>query len=101
MFRRDWRHGGASPRENRDLAFSHRVDDPGAVDAMSVPRLLPEERRRGVVRPDGDEPIIAANAPAAVRSVPLEAAADIAGQERISTVEAQAGSLEHRQAAEP
>ena len=48
MVRRDWRHGGASPRENQELALSHRVDDHGAVDAMSVPRLLPEERRRGV-----------------------------------------------------
>src|SRR5205814_2503271 len=54
----------------------HGVDDHGAVNAMSVPRFLTEERRRVVIGPHTNESIIAAKAPAAVRRVPLEAAAN-------------------------
>src|SRR6266853_349245 len=91
----------APAARNRELVSSHGVDNHGAVDAMSVPRLLAEEGWRGVIGPHRNESIVAAHAPAAVTRVPLETAADIARQERISAVDAEIGSLEHCQAADP
>src|SRR6267154_1679424 len=57
-----------------------RVDDHGAVDAMAVARVLAEECRRAVLRLGRQEPVVAAQAPAAVWRIPLHAAADVAGQ---------------------
>ncbi len=64
---------------------------------MSVPRFLTEEGRCVVFGPHANESIIAAKAPATVRRVPLEAAANVARQERFGVGHAETGLLEHRE----
>lgn len=76
------------------------VDDHSAVDAMTVPRLLAEERRSLVVGAYGDESVIAPEPPAALRRVPFHAAADVACQKRRRAVHAEGGPLEHGQPAD-
>src|ERR1700736_2444924 len=77
-----------------------RVDDHGAVDAMPVAGVLPEERRRGVLRLRGKEPVVAAQTPAAVWRIPLHAAADVASQERLGRIDAEVRLLEHGESAD-
>src|SRR5215510_1277406 len=74
------------------------VQRDGPVDAVAVPRLLSKERRRVVLRLHGDEPIVAAESPPA--AVPLHAAADVAGEERLRVVDPELRLLEHRQSAD-
>src|SRR5688572_30035373 len=65
---------------------------------MPVPRVRSPERRSVVLALDCDEAIVATESPAA--GVPLQAAADIAGEECLGVVDAQAGALEERLAAD-
>src|SRR5438552_2123687 len=83
------------------LSLSKRVADDGAVDAVSVARVLVEKGRRVGARPHGDEPVVAAQAPAAVGRVPLDAAAHVARQRRVIASDPEARSREGRQAADP
>ena len=78
----------------------HRVDDHRAIHAMTVARVLAKERRRRIVRAHGDETVVASQPPPPVRRVPLQAAADVAGQEGFRTRHAELGSFVHRQAAD-
>src|SRR5215470_11328911 len=74
------------------------VQRDGSVDAMAVSRLLAEERGRVILRLHGDEPVVPAESPPA--AVPLHAAADVAGEERLGVVDPQLRLLEHRQSAD-
>src|SRR5258706_2827598 len=74
------------------------VEKHTTVDAVAVPRFLAEDIRRIVLRLHGDEPVVAAQAPAA--GVPVHAAADVAGEERLGPVDAEAALLEQAQAAD-
>src|SRR6266850_2424198 len=87
-------------------ASAPHVDEKSRVYAVAVPRLVPKEARRPdsprrlrvVLGSDRDEPIVAAQTPAAVE--PLDAAADIAGKERLGVVDPEVGLIEHSQAAD-
>src|SRR5580700_12007803 len=76
-----------------------RVDDHGAVDPMAISRVLAVERWRSVPGLRGNEPVVSAQPPAAVRGIPLHPAADVAGQERLGAVDAEVRLLKHREAA--
>src|ERR1700752_3943257 len=78
----------------------HRIDDHGAVDAMRVSRVAAEEDRRVILRLTGDEAIVAAQAPTIVRRIPLDPAANVACKKGLVVEHADAGTLEHRQAAD-
>src|SRR5215467_7062501 len=75
------------------------VDHHAAINAMSVSRVLSEETRRVVFRAHGDEPVIAAQAPAAVPE-PLDTAADVTGQEGVGLRDAERRFVEDRQPAD-
>src|SRR5580765_8411605 len=74
------------------------VDHHAAINAMPVSRVLSKEARRIVLRSHGDEAIVAAQAPAAVAE-PLDATADVAGEEGLGLRDAERGCVEERQAA--
>src|SRR5689334_2108835 len=76
----------------------HDVENHAAVDAMAVARLLTEERRRVILRLHGDEAVVAAQTPAP--GVPFHAAADVAGEERLGVVDAEARALEETESAD-
>src|SRR5688572_24325 len=65
---------------------------------MSVSRVLSEEVRSVVLGLHADEPVIAAQSPAA--RVPLEAGAYVTGQEGLALIDAEAGLLEEAQGAD-
>src|SRR5215831_5151333 len=75
------------------------VDHHAAVNAMPVSRVLSEKARRVVIRSHGDEPVVAAQAPAAVAE-PLDAAPDVARQERVRLRNAQGCLVEEREPAD-
>src|SRR5262245_11738184 len=81
-----------SPSSGRPLPAD--VQQHPAVDAMPVPRLLAEERRRIVLGLHRDEAVVAAQAPAS--GVPVHAAADVAGEEGLVLVHRQRSALEGR-----
>src|SRR5262245_4882451 len=75
---------------------THDIEDDSAVDAVAVPGLLSPERRRIVLGLHRDEAVVAAQTPAA--AVPLHAATDVAGEERLGVSDTEAGALEETQA---
>src|SRR5687768_158249 len=74
------------------------VQQHARVNAMPVPLLLAEERRRVVLRLHRDEAVITTQSPTA--RVPCDTAADIAGQKCFGVVYRQHTPLEQRQAAD-
>src|ERR1700730_14482979 len=82
-------------------ASPNRVDDHRAVDAMTILRLLAEERRRIVVGAHGHEAIVPAKAPATMRRVPFQPATHIARQERLRIGDAEFRAVVHRQPTHP
>src|SRR5687767_12849561 len=80
------------------LCSAADVQEHPAVDAVPVPVFLSEEGRRLVLRPDGDEAVVAAQAPSA--GVPVHAAADVARQERLVLIDGERTPLVERQAAD-
>src|SRR5207237_8665159 len=81
-----------------DLSLPSNVQQHAAVDAMPIPRLLPEERGRVVFLLHGDEAVVAAQSPAS--RVPVDAAANVAREERLVVRDAERFLLEHAQAAD-
>src|SRR5687768_11691974 len=67
------------------------------INPVAVSLFLAEERRRVVLRVHRDEAVVATQAPAA--RMPGDAAAEVAGQERLGVVDRQRPPLEHRQTA--
>src|SRR5262245_45955201 len=78
--------------------LSHCIDNDCTVDSMPVPCLCAEESRCIGIRPHGQEPVGAAKTPTAVRRIPFQTAADVAGQERVRTVHTEDGALEQCEA---
>src|SRR5262249_35120993 len=76
---------------------SNDVDDEAAVHTVAVARVAAEERWRVILVAHRRESVIAAQSPPAVRRIPLDAAADVARQKRPGVVDAERGSLEHRE----
>src|SRR5262245_57935722 len=74
------------------------VENDSAVHAMAIARVRSPERRRIVLALHGDEPVIAAKTPAP--AVPLDAATDVPGEERVRVVDAEHCALEQRLAAD-
>src|SRR6185503_10037020 len=79
-------------------ASAHDVENDAAVDAVSVPRFLSEERRRIILGLHRDEAIVAAQTPAA--GVPLHTPTDVRREKRGRVVDADLGAFEQAQAAE-
>src|SRR5262249_47012820 len=65
------------------------VDQYGAVDAIAVPIIVAKEVRRAVLRFDHLETVVAAKSPTSIRRVPLDAAAEVAREERLGVENAQ------------
>src|SRR5688572_1173372 len=74
------------------------VHDDGAVNAVSISRLLPEEFWCIVLRLHADESVVAAQTPAA--RVPLYATTEVAGEKGLGPIDAEACLLEEAQAAD-
>src|SRR6266550_5133032 len=75
-----------------------KVHEQPAIDAMPVPRLLPEERGCVGLRLHRDEAVVASKSPAS--RVPAHAAADVAGEERVGAVDTERLRLEETQPAD-
>src|SRR5262249_38287059 len=97
-FPREERERAIRPRAHAPSTSPHGVDDDRSVDTMPVPRVLTEEIRSAVLGAHGDEPVVAAQSPAAVGCEPFHAAADVAGEKRLCVVDAELQAVEHRQA---
>src|SRR6185436_3902410 len=76
------------------------LDEDGAVDAVSVARFLPEERRCVILRLHCEEPIVSANPPAVVRGKPLQSTPRVAGQKRRRVVDAECRAIGDRESAD-
>src|SRR5689334_17272663 len=77
--------GGEEPVAG-DLPDLLAVEDQPAIEAMTVAVFLPEERGRVSLPVHTEKAIVRAQAPAA--GVPLQAAADVAGQEAGAAIDA-------------
>src|SRR5262249_23629907 len=103
---RPGRHADRAARDSRRVTGGARrrlangVDDHAGVDAMRIPRVTTEEGWCVVLRSVGEKAIIAAQAPLVVRREPLHAAPHVAGEEGLIARDADAGALEHREAAD-
>src|SRR5687767_825776 len=73
------------------------IEQDAAVYAVPVSCFLAEERRSVVLGLNGDEAVIAAQAPAA--RVPVQTTAKVAGQECLAVVDGERRPIEERQAA--
>src|SRR5258705_767525 len=78
-------------------SLSNDVDDEAAVRTVAVARVATEERWRVILVAHRRESVIAAQSPPTVRRIPLDTAADVARQKRPGVVDAERGSLEHRE----
>src|SRR5262249_44725291 len=79
------------------ICLPHDIQQHCAVNAVAVPGT-PSEKRRGVVlRLHTDETVVASQAPTA--RVPLDAATDVAGEERLGVGDAKLRLIEHAQSA--
>src|SRR5258705_8202254 len=85
--------GGTPP------SLSNDVDDDAAVHAVAVAGVATEERWRVILGACRGESVIASQSPPAVRRIPFDAAAHVARQKRLSVVDTERGSLEHRETA--
>src|SRR4029453_10811903 len=74
------------------------VDEHRPVDPVAVSVLLAEEGRSIILGLHPDEPVVAPQAPAS--GVPLDSAADVAGEERFGAVDVEIGVLEHAETAD-
>jgi hypothetical protein len=90
---------GEPERHQLNRSSAAEVEDDPAIDAMAKARLLPKEGRGIVLGLDRDEPVVASEPPSP--GVPLDPAADVAGEKRLGIVDPEAGSLEQAQAPTP